>query len=62
MLIIFRSTQAALAGYVTADVNLASISPSSILDGGNESSVPPISNPLTGSPQGNGELQGTLDP
>ena len=38
MLIIFRSAQAALAGYVTADVNLASISPSSILDGGNESS------------------------
>ena len=41
LLIIFRSAQAALARYVTADVNFASISPSSILqDGGNESSFP----------------------
>ena len=41
LLIIFRSAQAAPARYVTADVNLAPISPSSILqDGGHESSFP----------------------
>ena len=58
LLIIFRSAQAALARYVTADVNLASISPSSILqDGGNESPHPQ-------SPHGfaAGEPQGSKEP